>query len=151
MLTFFVFIMNVEQCNHLMLKLSGLLNRESRSNRNDDICTRRELTPIVPKDFSDDPLNPITLYRIPHFLWDTDSKSIYLPFILAVNHGKSALMNPFTRSVHMIELPCIPQDAGFWELVHTQTASSLRPLARRRLITARPECVFIRSRKPWVR
>ena len=31
------------------------------------------------------------------------------------------------------------------------TTRRLRPLARRRLITWRPWCVFIRFRKPWVR
>src|SRR5262245_37417053 len=31
-----------------------------------------------------------------------------------------------------------------------QTATRLRPLARRALITARPLAVFIRARKPWV-
>ena len=31
------------------------------------------------------------------------------------------------------------------------TASRLRPLARRALMTARPPRVFMRTRKPWVR
>lgn len=35
--------------------------------------------------------------------------------------------------------------------LQTQTASRLRPLARRALITARPPRVFIRTKKPWVR
>ena len=32
-----------------------------------------------------------------------------------------------------------------------QTASRLRPLARRRFSTVRPPSVFMRARKPWVR
>jgi len=32
-----------------------------------------------------------------------------------------------------------------------QTASRLRPLARRALMTARPPLVFMRTKKPWVR
>lgn len=41
--------------------------------------------------------------------------------------------------------------AGLAYLEETPTASRFRPLARRRLITARPLLVFIRARKPWVR
>jgi len=33
----------------------------------------------------------------------------------------------------------------------TQTANSLRPLARLALMTARPPRVFMRTKKPWVR
>lgn len=44
--------------------------------------------------------------------------------------------------------PC-PRKAGF--AAQTQTASRLRPLARRALRTARPLRVLIRSRKPCVR
>ena len=42
-----------------------------------------------------------------------------------------------------------PATAGyFWPIV---TARRLRPLARRRLSTARPDRVFFRARNPWVR
>ncbi len=41
-----------------------------------------------------------------------------------------------------------PETKTGWE---TQTARRLRPLARRRLMTARPFLVRIRTRKPWVR
>ncbi len=43
-----------------------------------------------------------------------------------------------------------PAGAG-GAVLHRQTVSRLRPLARRRFSTMRPARVLIRSRKPWVR
>jgi hypothetical protein len=103
--------------------------------------------------FPDYTFNSVPVYRITSFFLYTDTQPVVLHTVCRKDQRKTLTMQAFSLAIDTIKLPVFSQQTYFGKsksFFH-QAESCLRPLARRRLITACPARVLMRNRNPWVR
>src|SRR6185436_19911194 len=114
--------------------------------------------PPSPVDLSDPALEPLADHRLADFPARGDAETRMPELVRCeIDDGQSAMAPPAGPVALEIVGPPPQPLRGEQPLpgpgggLRHQTLRRLRPLARRRLITARPLRVRIRTRKPWVR
>lgn len=125
-----------------------------RPDGDDDIAVGGELLAVQPKTLAEQPLDPVPLHRIANLARHTDPQTTPRQGIGEINDRKPLAAQSRPGPVDALKLPVLPQQMLLGEAQPPQAAqadSCLRPLARRRLITAWPFLVFMRTRNPWVR
>lgn len=130
------------------------VERESGTDGQNDIALCREQITVQTKNFPEQSFYSVAPDCIPSFTVHADSQPSKSERIVQEDQGKTVTSQPSAGAVDSLKLPCCPQSMIFREreaIQLLQAANCMRPFARLLLITARPERVFIRTRKPWVR
>lgn len=130
------------------------VDRESGTDRQNDIAPCRKQITMQTENFPEQPFDSVPPDCVSSFTVHADSQPSIGERIVKEDQGETFTLQPLAGAVDPLELPCCPQSMIFREREAAQlfqAANCIRPFALLLLITARPERVFIRTRKPWVR
>lgn len=113
--------------------------KKTWTNSYHNVTTFGELPPMEAKSFPDNSFYSISLHSIAGCFLYADPQTAVTNSIGCKYQRKSLTVQPLPLAIHAIKLPFFSQQTSFWKsvLFHgNQADNCLRPLARRRLITA---------------
>lgn len=125
-----------------------------RPHSHNNIAGNRKYLPMQTEGLAEEPFDPVAAHCAAGFARHTDAQTAVRQRIGKKDERKTGPAQPPALLIDQIVFSGFSEQTGFGQgepLHAVQAESRFRPLARRRRITAWPERVFMRARKPWVR
>jgi len=149
-------------CAQFRFEEGGCLDGHAAASDHDDVSAHRKLSAMAAKPLANSPFHqgPDDCRSDASARRDPEPRRPLVSFPARHGHqDERGRVQPDALSGHPLVVTPLAETIAASEalagarrhFVPVDTESCLRPLARRRLRTARPAFVFIRARNPWVR
>jgi hypothetical protein len=146
--------LTVDYPRHTGLHIDQAVYGEARPDGKNNIAGRRKQMTVETEDLPYQSFYSVAPHCITSFFLHTDSQPIVRLAVRKENNTKPIASKPLAKSINALKLPGGPKQMNLGKTKTAQLAQAdncFRPFALLLLITACPDRVFIRTRKPWVR